>query len=78
MSKTRTICTNHTRTKKGHYGKEWDKYTFGECGSCKFLYTHKGQHWLDDEVRCDAPSDFYYKDELIETTVVKKKKRGSR
>lgn len=69
-----TVCTNRTRTKD-----KWDKYTFGQCGRCRYLYTHRGDHWLDDAVRCDAPCVVECGDEIIHVKpYVKKKKKARR
>ena len=61
-------CTNKTM-KDG----DFDKYTFSQCGSCTYLYTYKGDHWLDDDVSCSAPLEVSYGDKIVSTIQLVKK-----
>ena len=37
----------------------------GCCGSCPFCGTSRGEHWTQDEVWCNAPTDAEYGKKII-------------
>lgn len=47
------------------------------CGSCEYFYSKRGDHWLDDVVKCTCPRTLKKGDKLIITPaqyqVIKKK-----
>ena len=44
---------------------------YRECSGCDYLYTHLGDHWIDDIVRCDAPATIKKGQTITEKRTVK-------
>jgi len=60
MRKSEVItCINKTKT----YAR-FGKYTYKECGNCRFLHTYLADYWLNDEVECRCPIEVKYRDKI--------------
>lgn len=54
-------CTNKRKKK---YQDELLSSDYDRCYPCPFLHTHKANHWLDDEIKCNGPLSMKYKDKI--------------